>query len=141
MENKEDKLVDLADKKPGLALVYGMAVVIVVLAGVIPILYYTLRGAEKEARQELAQVKKDCQDREDKITAEAKTDAYKLYEKLIDQYEKKSQKDDEAILGFSKKFDAIDKKASVVNSKLSTVEKKFDSVSGTNQKIQEVIQR
>ncbi|MCE6992112.1 hypothetical protein [Dyadobacter sp. CY323] len=137
MDNKEDKLTDLAEKKPGLALVYGMAVVISVLSGVVVFQNFQIEKLQRDIRT----ISDNFQKREDKIRAEAQFEVSAQFEKRIEQYESAREKEEKRILELSGKFDAILSKATSTDSKFDKIEKKVKTFSGETQKIEEIIQK
>jgi hypothetical protein len=141
---REDKLTDLADKEPRVALVYGMAIVIGVLATVASIEFYWIKdliiqvnASQASCEAKIAEANKNSQAREDIFQAKIA----KQYEDRAADQDKKAADQEDRILELKKVVESLLNQSSVVNTKFLKIESKVDQVSGNTKKIEEVIKQ
>lgn len=136
---KEDKLTELADKKPRAALVYGMAIAIGSMAVVIGVLFYWIKDLtaqisdmEVKHRVELSELNDKNQKRGDKKDSLSAAG-------IQSQFEKRASDQEDRIKELQKTVEALLSQSNVVNTKFQKMENKVDRVSGNTKKIEEVI--
>ncbi|CAG5072886.1 hypothetical protein DYBT9623_04425 [Dyadobacter sp. CECT 9623] len=136
---REDKLTELADKKPRVAMVYGMAIAIGALfSGVISLLIYIkvlvadMRALEVAHRLELTEINTKNQERNDARDSTSTA-------KIEGRFETQAAIQEERIKELQKTVESLLNQSSAVKTQFQKMESKVDQVSGNTKKIEEVI--
>lgn len=139
---REDKLTELADKKPRVALVYGMAIAIGVLATVVTIQFYWIKDLivqintlQSSYEAKIAEVNSNSQQREDRFQAKIA----KQYEDRAADQDRKAADQEERIRALNKTLETLVNQSSTVNTEFQKMKNKVDQVSGNTKKIEEII--
>lgn len=138
---REDKLTELADKKPRVALVYGMAIAIAALFGFagslliyIKVLVNEIRDLEVTHRKEIAEINIKNQERNDAKDSTSTA-------KIEGRYEQQNAMQEERIKELQKTVESLLSKSNTGITQIQKMESKVDQVSGNTKKIEEVIKQ